>query len=145
MALQSIIFIIILSFVNAVHIFDYRRDVQFDFFNSQHTDDKHKSVAKGYFDGNNNYHITIPKMFDHTKQTFLYIHGYLSPSSYQDLHVTQFFENACPVGTDCHYNFIVVNWTKGCFNTYASMFERSRGVSENEKCFNTLCCVANCF
>lgn len=58
--------------------------------------------------------VQIPDDFDGTKQTFVYIHGYLSMEKYVRAQAKMFFDN---MGTEC-CNFLALNWINGANNIY---------------------------
>lgn len=103
-------------------LFNPRKEVTFQFFASSE-----KSEKTGYeFENGNHKRIPIPKFFDSKKQTFVYIHGYMSKSETQTGHAQSFFDSMQP---NC-CNFIVLDWTKGNANVlYFPLVKRSRLVS----------------
>lgn len=108
-----------------------KRDVYFEFYSSN-ADSTDIKLTKARFDaGYVGLHIQIPFDFDSNKQTFLYIHGYMSSASTQPDHAKSFF-NTVQKGPFC-CNFIVLNWTEGNSTPrYYLMKDRSRSVSNYE-------------
>lgn len=114
----------------ALYFFEAEKDVYFDFYSSKSDGgpvDPTQDCQKVRFkDGQ----IEIPSSYDVHKQTFMYIHGYLSTPRAQKQHVASFFENVATGHFCC--NFIVLKWTNGNLNLiYALMMERSENVSIN--------------
>lgn len=119
-------------------LFDAKKDVSFEFFSSGNFK-VDRQITKGVFDENDNYKINIPDSFDVQKQTFIYIHGYMSPTCYQNIHIKMFFDNIMRPDNK-KYNFIVVNWTDGNMNpAYPLMIGRSRGVSTTLFLYVSVC------
>lgn len=110
-------------------IFVPKRDVVFEFYSSD-TDSTNVVMVDVRFDPEHaiGHNIKIPPNYDADKQTFMYIHGYMSSPTTQPAHAENFF-NIVEKGPHC-CNFIVLNWTQGSFTPrYYMMKERSKSVS----------------
>lgn len=108
-----------------------KENVYFQFYSSHAT---RYGVDARFFYRNGKLDINIPNsgVFDAQKQTFMYIHGYMSPTMYQNAHVKSFYDNIRgPNGYAANCcNFIVLNWSEGNLHpNYWLMFERARDVS----------------
>lgn len=84
-------------------------DVHFEFY--PNGDLKNIETVKILNDKND---VQIPDDFDGAKQTFVYIHGYLSMEKYVRMQAEMFFDN---MGTEC-CNFLALNWINGANNIY---------------------------
>lgn len=122
----AVLFILCEPIFATYPFFDAELDVYFDFYSSAtNLVGSAKDRRKVRF--NDAGEIDIPDNYDVHKQTFMYIHGYLSTPRAQTKHVKYFFENI-ETGKHC-CNFIVLKWTNGNLNLlYNLMMERSRNV-----------------
>lgn len=125
------ILLVILGINNTVltetGLFDAKKDVFFQFY-SKPEGDEDVQVFNTRFDPKSpGYRIDLPASFDGNKQTFMYIHGFMSSAGVE--HARTFFSKI-KTGLNC-CNFVVVNWTVGSTTAlYNMMKDRSRSVSK---------------